>query len=298
MAQLADAIRSHLATIPILPQQFRLDVPDMPYLDASLLRGVWGAALHDLDPVAFREMFKPDPVGTERDASRYVVRLTRFGTEFIVQWILIGDAIQFERSLSRAWDIASGMGLGRDRRRFQIHRIQGVDPDGNATDAAERWSLDRCAWPASIAITGPSRLSFPGPLRLMRKPPGQRNARSMLILQPTLTDIIVSVRRRLGTFLPATSQDEWRTLARAAEDLSRVIPVLSGPWQPCDLHRPKEEDIRRGVRGSLLLPQGPADLWPLLAAAQWLHIGKSTIEGLGRMLIEPASPPVDDRIRK
>jgi len=28
-------------------------------------------------------------------------------------------------------------------------------------------------------------------------------------------------------------------------------------------------------------------MWPLLAAARWLHLGKNTTHGLGRLLIEP-----------
>ena len=41
-----------------------------------------------------------------------------------------------------------------------------------------------------------------------------------------------------------------------------------------------------GVCGLLDLPEGPGALWPLLAALQWIHVGKSTIVGLGQLQIE------------
>ncbi|MEW6744994.1 MAG: CRISPR system precrRNA processing endoribonuclease RAMP protein Cas6 [Planctomycetota bacterium] len=43
----------------------------------------------------------------------------------------------------------------------------------------------------------------------------------------------------------------------------------------------------RGVCGMLELPDGPGELWPLLLAAQWLHVGKGTVMGLGRLDVEP-----------
>jgi len=42
-----------------------------------------------------------------------------------------------------------------------------------------------------------------------------------------------------------------------------------------------------GVSGSITLPRGPGFLWPLLAAAQWSHIGKGTVYGMGEIRILP-----------
>jgi hypothetical protein len=43
----------------------------------------------------------------------------------------------------------------------------------------------------------------------------------------------------------------------------------------------------RGVCGVLDLPEGPGGLWPLLAAAAWLHVGKATAFGLGHFEVQP-----------
>ena len=42
-----------------------------------------------------------------------------------------------------------------------------------------------------------------------------------------------------------------------------------------------------GVAGELDLPTGPGPLVDLLAAAVWLHIGKSTVMGMGQMEVVP-----------
>jgi hypothetical protein len=42
-----------------------------------------------------------------------------------------------------------------------------------------------------------------------------------------------------------------------------------------------------GVTGVLDLPEGPGVLWPLLAAACWLHLGKGTTLGLGELQVLP-----------
>jgi hypothetical protein len=51
----------------------------------------------------------------------------------------------------------------------------------------------------------------------------------------------------------------------------------------------------QGVSGSLDLPEGLGPLALLLAAAQWLHLGKGTVMGLGQLRIIPldvwADPP-------
>ena len=58
-----------------------------------------------------------------------------------------------------------------------------------------------------------------------------------------------------------------------------------------DLHRysgrQRAELELRGVAGYLDLPYGPGEVWPQLAAAQWLHLGKGTVMGLGQLIVQP-----------
>jgi hypothetical protein len=78
-------------------------------------------------------------------------------------------------------------------------------------------------------------------------------------------------------------------LSRQALNAARDTPAE--PWQGerLDLHRysgrQRAELELRGITGYLDLPHGPGPLWPLLAAAQWLHLGKGTVMGMGQLSV-------------
>jgi len=123
---------------------------------------------------------------------------------------------------------------------------------------------------------------FPTPLRLRRH--------GRLIERPTLPDIVVAAGRRIAAFVPDDYRVFWRALTGQLLDLSRSVPA--GTWQGerCDLVRYSGSQSceleLHGVTGSLQLPAGVGALWPLLAAATWLHLGKGTVMGLGQLVIE------------
>jgi hypothetical protein len=249
-----------------------------------MLRGVWGAALHDLDPVAYRDVFESPQEAGEPRPQGYVLRPALPDPEFApaLEWILIGQAIRHDESLKRAWDIASGMGLGPRRQRFHIPKIRTLGPDELTPGDSHPWPLAEVTWPWPN-VDRPCRLCFPVPLRILH--------RGELIERPTLSDLIVAACRRVRGYLPSDRRAEWDELAREALIRSRDIPSTAWQGDRLDLQRysgrQQAEVELRGVSGCLGLPAGPAELWPLLASAQWLHLGKGTVMGLGRLLIEP-----------
>ncbi len=94
----------------------------------------------------------------------------------------------------------------------------------------------------------------------------------------------------MKVYLPADRHTAWDDVARQALETARRTPA--GAWQGerLDLRRYSARQHAelefRGVTGCLDLPQGPGELWPLLAAATWLHLGKGTVMGLGQVLVE------------
>lgn len=352
---LSEQIRLFLREIVVLPRRMLLETPGVQ-ATVPMLRGVWGAALHDLDSDVYAAVFSPvedRPGGRTADegfangcVAGYVLRPATPDPEFApaIEWILIGDAVGREHLLRRAWDVASGMGLGPERRRFYLRQWIVLGPDGLAQERGSPWLLSDATWhlpeqsvssaaglwcrrpacvsatitpqtvqraelpagatetaapqlaarqaagtaaPQADARTDPCRLCFPAPLRLRRH--GQ------LIEQPTLSDLIVAACRRVRAFLPGDTRAGWDSLSREALELSRTVPA--GAWQGSrlDLHRysgrQKEELDLHGVSGSLELPEGPGELWPLLAAAQWLHLGKGTVMGLGQLCVDRLEAP-------
>ncbi len=279
-----DACRLVLAQIPILPRRMLLQTESI-MATAPMLRGVWGAALHHLDLNVYHTVFD---VANQKGPAipGYIIRPAPEDPTFApaVDWFLIGDAIRHDRTLVRAWDIACGMGLGRDRHPFLIPETVTLSADGRHGTTDGCWRLDRARWPLPDAARSPCRLVFSAPLRLRR--------RGKLIERPTLSDIVVASGRRVGAFLPRHYQGVWEILSSQMLEISRTIPCAEWKGARLDLIRysgrqHQELDIH-GVSGSLLLPEGPSILWPLLAAANWLHIGKGTIMGLGQMHVHSA----------
>jgi hypothetical protein len=326
--ELAERLGSTLSAIRILPRRILLDTPGVA-ATVPMLRGVWGAALHDLEPTVYAAVFAPNDgadrgnghrltaghlpphraaaglaqLDPEQGADRRIAAVTASGTAVAgyilrpappdpqfapaLDWILIGDAVQHDFTLCRAWDVASGLGLGPQRHRFHLRRTVALRPDGQTVDHAAPWPLSTATWPATnghlrnAASDQPCRLIFPVPLRLM--------FRKQLVESPTLADIVVAACRRVKAYLPAEHLADWDESSRWALETARETPAEPWQGQRLDLHRysgrQHAELELRGVTGYLDLPRGPGELWPLLAAAQWLHLGKGTVMGMGQLVV-------------
>lgn len=273
---------SVLSCIRVRPKRLLLATPGV-VTTVPMLRGVWGAALHDLDPLVWRMVFEGRGSGTQR-TPLYVLRPAPPDpdTAPAIEWMGFGAALSHDATLWRAWDVAAKKGLGPKRRGFSIRSSHNLRPDGSATPADDEsldWTLDQAA--LRVPAPGSCNLVFDAPLRLVRD--------GRLCTTPTLVDLVLGGLRRLRPLLPDGVQAELREIWRPALQLACRIP--SGPWQGAraDLvrwsARQGAELELRGVSGVLELPEGAGSLWPLLTALKWLHIGKGTVFGLGQMTI-------------
>jgi hypothetical protein len=284
---MVEQIQTILSQVRILPRRLSLVTPGVR-ATVPMLRGVWGAALHDLAPEAYCSVFLGQGAAHER-VPLFVLRPAPPSAEDYpaLDWILIGDGLNYDAALLRAWDIASGMGLGPARRRFHIRALRSLDPAGNLLSAAREssgWPLFQAVWPlAGTPDSKPCRLRFPAPLRLLRL--------HRLIEQPTLPDVVVAALRRLEAFLPSPASEALARIKRALVEQARTRPAVSWHGRRLDLvrysARQKTELEMRGVSGYLDLPDGPGPLWPLLAATQWLHLGKGAVVGMGQLVVDP-----------
>ena len=271
----------------VLPLRLLLRTPRVR-ATVPLLRGVWGAALHGLDHQVFRTVFQGEGPLHQRTPS-YILRPAPPIPEEApaVEMVVIGSqALSHIGLMIRAWDVASGMGLGPGRWRFHIRRILALDNFGRAEDYCGNespWPLSLAAWPlAGYPPLTPCSLFFSAPLRLIR------NRR--LIESPALADLVVAAFRRLEPFLPPASLKELNYISDSALKLAREINCQAWKGGKLDLVRYSSSQHREvelwGVNGRLDLPDGPGDLWPLLAAMQWIHIGKGTTFGMGQLAVE------------
>ncbi|GIW93969.1 MAG: hypothetical protein KatS3mg110_2010 [Pirellulaceae bacterium] len=283
--QLVDELMAFLAEVRLLPIRCQLEL-NTPGVTLPMLRGVWGAALHDLDPEAYQVVFEPKSRGNQEAVPLYLLRLApkdeSSGPGF--EWTLLGEALRFEESCRRAWDIASGRGIGPNRDPFVVRRMLGIAPGGRLVERPYSWTLADAAKeaPEWLRNGSPLIVHFRVPVRLMRQ--GQ------LIRNPVLMDLVVAATRRIGLLLPSAQQTAFRDLAYRARDKARAIAQGDFYGQRRDVRRysgrQKREVELYGMVGRLELPEGAGPLWPLLCAAAWIHIGKGTVHGLGQVVIE------------
>lgn len=283
------ALRALLTSVPILARRLWLETPQVR-ATVPMLRGTWGAALYALDQTAYLTIFEGGDGPPHTRQPGYVLRpAPAHPTEWpALDFLLLGvAAIAHDEVCMRAWDRASGMGLDKARVPFRLKTVRPLEADGSAglpNGPVRFWSLALAHWPlAGHPETAPCRIRFANPLRLLRQ--------GKLIEQPALPDLIAAVCHRLRPRLDEDGQEELRELQPSLLSLARAIPAR--PWEGArlDLSRYSARQSRsldlHGVAGHVDLPAGPGPLWPLLAAAQWLHLGKHPIVGLGQPLIEP-----------
>lgn len=283
LERLEEDVRALLAPIPVRALRLRLDLPGSS-VPVPTLRGVLGRALHDGWPQVYETVFAP--CGEDgRSTPLFVLRRAPPDDSRLpgVELVLFGAAVQRKTEMRAAWDRAGELGLGQSRRRFTVAKWTELNARGEPAGPEEsRWRLDEVDWP----LTGdpaytPCRLLFPEPLRILR--------RGKLVTRPRLADLVVAAARRIRALLP----QEWQARARDYQEeiLAAVAPVPQCPWEGRKdrvrrMSGSQERRIElRGVSGHLDLPKGPGPLRTLLSATQWLHLGKGTVLGMGRLRI-------------
>jgi hypothetical protein len=286
MSHLQKSLESLLARVEIRAWRLLLETPQVE-ATVPMLRGVWGRALRHLDEEAYRHIFVGDEqTAAHRRVSRYILRPAPPdpATAPAVEWILLGVEECLEPVAWRAWDVASGMGLGPQRIPFRIREHLPLSPSSEVP-----WKLSDVNWPllGEPAAT-PCCLAFSAPVRLLR--------RGALLTAPSPADIAIAALRRVAGLASQAGGEYYRDLMRSV--VEKAAGLAAGPWhgERCDLVRwsgaQRREIDLYGVSGSLDLPGGPDLLWPLLAAACWTHIGKGTVFGLGQLRISATSDRV------
>ncbi len=271
-----------LSQIVVRPRRILLDTPGVE-ATVPMLRGVWGAALHGLDADAWQTVFEGSGGGAMRTPS-YILRPAPPDPAIApaVEWISFGPALAYDVVLRRAWDVASGMGLGPDRRRFYLKTMVRLRPNQDPSandDTAPDWTLDHAAVSPPVVADEPCELVFDAPLRLIRG--GQ------LVTEPSLPDIVLGGLRRLRALLPRDAQADLRQLWNPVLQIAGRLSARRWRGGRLDLvrwsARQQAELELRGVAGAIELPAGAGPLLPLLIALQWVHIGKGTVIGLGQL---------------
>lgn len=258
--------------------------------DLSTLRGVWGKVLHEQNPALYRQVFEgvgdassSQPLYSLRpdvDATGVLWKNPK-GT-FSVQWGLWNVSEEDTLALLNLWPTVGTLGIGGRRQKFRLVCANVL------TESLVNWPL--------ADLSNGCHLVFSQSLRLMR--------REKPLEKPTLRDIVEATLHRLSSLATITASEDldalvfpkhrtqlWPPFAEELLELAERIPQT--PWHgiPRTFRRYSGRQERevglKGVAGALSLPQGPGQLWPLIAAAGTVHIGKGSVFGLGRPFLLP-----------
>lgn len=281
---LARAVAGALDDVRILPLRLYLRTPGIE-ATVSTLRGVWGAALHDLDPAAFDEVFEGNGQGNRRTPP-YVLRPAPAHVEPrpALEWAVFGEAIDRWPILAAAWREAGRRGLGRRRSPFFIDAAHRLEADGATAflGAGEATTVGALVRDGHASSGERVSLVFDAPLRILRE--GQ------LIESPTLADLVASALRRVD-LLRSGGEPIARDARQALLDEARSCEAQAWVGSRLDLERYSARQQREielyGVSGRLNVGGLPTAIDSLIRACAWMHIGKGTTIGLGALRIEP-----------
>jgi hypothetical protein len=275
------ALRTALAALRLRAWRLHLNTPDVQ-ATVPMLRGVWGAALHELDLPLYHRLFS----GGKEERPLYLLRPAP-------AWVRPAPALELilfgppepdvEQTVWSAWERALHRGLGPDRVPARLVEVRPLAWDGTPLAPARLqpgFSLYALPWPGGAADS-PCQLAFAAPTRILRD--------KQLIEQPALPDVVIAALRRVQALAGPPGEAVWRA-RQYWLDLARRQPAAAR-WQPLDLVRYSGRQHREvelcGVAGELDLPAGPGPFIDLLSAARWLHVGKGTVMGLGRLDVVP-----------
>ncbi len=281
----SETLLPFLNRVPVIARRFLLDTGDAE-ATVPMLRGVWGLALYDHGPEAYREVFQGGPTPSSR-TPLYILRAGPLDPSGYpsLEFIVLGKGIAHDDQLLEAWEIACSLGLGPKRRRFRILRADCLDARERVVAGDGKrlaFNLALAPWPLEEdPVATPFDVVFELPLRIL--------FHGKIVVRPALRDLVQAGFRRLAGFLPPEDMPElWRLQETA---LAAVDSVPQNPFEgrPADVVRysARQESVveMSGVTGGLSLPLGPGPHWRLLAAAQWMHLGKTTTLGLGKPVL-------------
>ena len=297
-----------LSPLRLCPYRLTFQFPINAEYEIPRLRGIWGRALHLLDEECYRTVFEGTGP-TNLKTPRYLIRPSELNIELVpplrngykresIDFITWGvtpdnrDSVENDgpAALLRAWDIASGMGIGKERLPFVLERVEKITPFSSPNGISIVQMIHGCSFPESR----PCRLLFPVPVRITDERRSNYSPDLTMIVKAALTRCALlrlqstgELDSFTGSVPPASILPDF-----ADELLTEVTRLKMGEWTgiPIRTHRysgrQKGEIDLNGATGSLDLPSGCGALGPILAAAAIVHVGKSTTIGLGRLCLQ------------
>lgn len=259
------SLATFLKAIPILPRRLWLDTPGVR-ATVPMLRGTWGAALHDLAPEAYRAVFGNDDEGQKHGAASrvrpgdrqgqkqnranggrmvhtppgYLIRPAPPDPRFApaVDFFLIGDALRHEAACTAAWLEAARRGLGKERRPFQIRGTFVLGPSGTICEeqGLRDWGLGVREVPSPELRIPHSEFPTPNPQPRLPQSPAWPLSQAVWPLEPGAPCRLVFTAplrlRRHGRLIEQPALADL--VVAACRRIEAFLPAdLSDEWRAC-----------------------------------------------------------------
>ena len=256
-----------------------------PPPDAEKLRG--------LEQVPRPFVLEP-PEGGGRQSYRPGERLD-FGL------VLIGRGLDYLPYFVMTFGELGRTGLGADRGRFDVVEVLAEHPSGTrriwspgAGGLAEHERVTAADLARPVALAGMSEL--PRRLALRFQTPARVRSEGRVRSVPTFQEVVRALLRRLSSLCyfhcGCELQADFKGLIERASTIRTIGSELRWQEQGRVSGRQHQRIDMSGVLGRLVFEASEASVWepylPLLAAGEWVHIGKGTVMGLGKYRIEIA----------
>ena len=210
---------------------------------------------------------------------------------------LLGTAGDQAPYLIHALTSAGQLGIGRDHGRFMVAAllresapgsdtwVQVYDPATGQYQRQPAAPLDPPSPPASAA----TRLHLSTPLRIKRD--GHFTAPREFTLTDLFHPLYIRLQRLAALYGGQPQPFEWSRAAPLMDALALHDCRLR--WHDWTRYSSRQGSLMQlgGLLGELTI-QGPAlaEVWPVLWAGQWTHVGKGTAFGLGAYRLAADAP--------
>jgi hypothetical protein len=215
------------------------------------------------------------------------------GAELCFDLVLIGQAADLHPYAILAVERMASAGLGRDRYRFRLERVESLGPDGSREEVSEagRWAPARAVRCASATtLMAPAAEPAPDRATLCFLTPTRIKIRDHLVPSIGVRPLVFAMLRRtleLAHFHMPGAAVDWSfhaLLQHAGNVAVRASDLRWHDWQRYS-NRQRTTMSMGGFIGSLEVEGDLAPLWPLFRAAEILHVGKGCTFGLGKVAV-------------
>lgn len=303
-----------------------LNLPEWP---GSALRGAFGHALRKLACMTrqkecpgcplhgtcpYPAIFAPPPVAHRlqnftQPPAPYVIEPAGWGARHLAageshhfDMVLVGRALRELPLVALAWRHALQNGIGPGDGRAEISAIGWIDLDGIEhiihTPESGLFREHPTPAPQPPAAGDQVTLDLLSPLRLQENgralPPNRLTAEVLLMASVRRASLMAEF---YGAGAPAWDFSALKRAAAAVDSEKQI------KWQEWTRRSSRQQKLMQlgGVVGRWTLRGNLSPFLPALHLGQWLHIGKESVFGLGRYVLQhnpPHSPENLERVRQ